>query len=71
MNSSETSVNVIFKSDDIEQTVIFLNMIQNEQNIMNQSLSALSDNSNKDVENFNDDMTSDTDFMSQFSLKDL
>ena len=71
MNSSEISVNVILESDNTEQTVILLNIIQNEQNIMNQSLSALSDNSNEDVKNFNDDMTSDTDFMSQFSLKDL
>ena len=62
---------MISESDDIEQTVILLNIIQNEQNIMNQSLSALSDNSNEDVENSDDDMTSDTDFMSQFSLKDL
>ena len=46
-------------------------MIQNEQNIINQSLFALSDNSQKDVENFDDDMTSDINFMSQFFLKDL
>ena len=71
MNFFKTSMNVIFESDNIEQTVILLNMIQNEQNIMNQSLSALFDNLNENVKNFNDNMTSDTDFMSQFSLKDL
>ena len=38
---------------------------------MNQSLFTLSDNLNKDVENFNDDIINDIDFMSQFSLKDL
>ena len=46
-------------------------MIQNEQNIMNQSLSTLSNNLNEDVKNSDDDMTSDINFMSQFSLKDL
>ena len=56
-------MNVISKSDDTEQTVILLNIIQNEQNIINQSLSALSDNLNKNVENFDDNMTSDTNFM--------
>ena len=64
MNSFETSVNVISKFNNIKQTIILLNIIQNEQNIINQSLSALSDNSQKNIENFDDDIISDTDSMS-------
>ena len=64
-------MNVISESDDTEQIIILLNIMQNEQNVMNQSLSALTDNSIENVENFNDDMSNDTDSMSQFSLKDL